>query len=62
MFKEKKIIPKYELVQPSSFDMEQWKFKIEDEWMVLRALRPFGNVKKGEYGGFVMQTSTAVFW
>ena len=51
MFKTK-VISKYELVEPSVLDLENYNLE-DGGWMQLKALRSFGNVKKGDLGGFV---------
>lgn len=49
-----KRIPKYELIEVS--DMEKEDHALSGEWYKLKALRSFGDVKKGSTGGYVKRT------
>ena len=55
MFSRKKVVPKYELVEPSVLELENYSLE-GGEWMRLKALRSFGNVKKGDFGGYIKNT------
>lgn len=55
MFSRKKVVSKYELVEPSEISMANHNLDGKG-WMQLKALRSFGNVKKGDLGGYVKDT------
>ena len=60
MFSRKKVVSKYELVEPSILEIENLNlnYNLDDGgvWMKLKALRSFGDVKKGDFGGYVKNT------